>query len=235
MQPIGVREIQISIDTVHFLKTRELRFADIDIIGVALTLARDESGRLMLEEFAGKHKADVEFGVLAAMSRLSIHDADVTIRDIPRGAGTQHFSAVNVTLTNQGDDHYVNGHALLPGQLGDRIEIVAHLRGDTTHPADWHGRAYFRGQSLALSSLLAPALEQAHAVQGVVDLRLWARLAASRITAVSGELEVDALRMTYRRGPQAGCIRGGQPADAVRLAAGCRGLAGRAAAAAGKA
>lgn len=200
MQPLGVREIQISIDTVHFLKTRELRFADIDIIGVALTLARDESGRLMLEEFAGEHKADVEFGVLAAMSRLSIHDADVTIRDIPRGAGTQHFSAVNVTLTSQGDDHYVNGHALLPGQLGDRIEIVAHLRGDTTHPADWLGRAYFRGQSLALSSLLAPALEQAHAVQGVVDLRLWARLAASRITSVSGELEVADLRMAYDTG-----------------------------------
>jgi len=197
---LDVREIQVSLDTWHFLRTRELRFSGIDIIGTALTLSRDAGGRLVLEEFAGDDRPDIEFGVLAAMSRLSIHDADVTISNIPNGAGAQHFSAVTVSLTNEGDDHFVSGNAMLPGQPGGRIEIIAHLRGDTAHPAAWHGRAYFRGQALSLSSLLAPALEQTHTVQGVADLRLWAELVESRITAVSGELEVDALRMEYRDG-----------------------------------
>lgn len=197
MQSLGVREIQVSIDVVHLLRTRELRLAGIDIIGASLTLARDPDGRVVLEEFAGREGADPQFVALAAMSRLSIHDAEVTISDIPRGAGAQHFTAVNLTLTNEGNNHYLAGHALLPGQLGDRIEIVAHLRGAIASPADWRGRAYFKGQSLALSSLLAPALEQSHSVQGVADLRLWAELAASRITAVSGELEIDALRLSY--------------------------------------
>jgi uncharacterized protein (TIGR02099 family) len=197
VQPLGVREIHVSIDTGHFLKTGELRFSGIDVIGAAITLTRAPDGRLVLQEFTGRQDTDIEFGVLAAMSRLSVHDADVTISDIPRGAGTQHFTAVNVTLTNQGSEHYVTGHALLPGQLGDRIEIIAHLRGDIARPADWRGRAYFKGQSLALSSLLAPALDDSYAVQGIADLRLWAELAASRITSVSGELEIDALRMAY--------------------------------------
>ena len=195
---LDVREIQVSLDTGHFLRTRELRFADIDIIGAALILTRDDEGRLVVEQFAAEKGTDVELGVLATLSRLSLHDADVTITDIPRGAGTQHFSAVNVSITNTGNDHYVSGHAQLPGQLGDRIEIVAHLRGEIAHPAAWHGRAYFKGQSLSLSSLLAPALEKTNKVQGIADLRLWARLDASRITSVSGELEVDALRMENR-------------------------------------
>lgn len=195
MQPLGVREIQISIDTAHFLRTRELRFAGIDIIGASLTLAHRDDGRLMLEEFAGRQETDLGFGALALMSRLSIHDADVTVSDIPRGAGTQHFTAVNVTLVNDGNSHHVTGHAQLPGQYGDRIEIIARLRGDIEHPADWHGRAYFKGEALALSSLLAPVLQPAQSVQGIADLRLWAELTASRITAVSGELELDALRM----------------------------------------
>jgi len=200
LRQLDVREIQVSFDTGHFLKTRELRFDGIDIIGTKLNLTRDADGRLKLEEFAGENRPDIEFGVLAAMSRLSIHDAEVTISNIPKGIGPQHFSAVSVSLTSEGDDHYISGNAMLPGQLGDRIEIVAYLRGDTAHPAAWHGRAYFRGQALSLSSLLAPALDQTHAVQGIADLRLWAELVESRITAVSGELEVDALRMEYSDG-----------------------------------
>lgn len=200
VRPLHVREIQISIDTVHFLKQRELRFSGIDIIGASLTLVRTGDGRLLLEEFASKDDADIEFGALEKMSRLSLQDADVTIREIPKGAGTQHFTAVTISLTNEGSDHYITGNALLPGQLGDRIEIVAHLQGDTAHPAAWHGRAYFKGQSLSLSSLLAPALEQTNAMQGIADLRLWAELADSRITDVSGELEIDALRLEYSAG-----------------------------------
>jgi uncharacterized protein (TIGR02099 family) len=200
VRPLGVREIQVSIDTVHFLKTRELRFAAVDIIGARLTLTRDSDGRLVLQELAVQDREDIEFGALAAMSRLSLRDSDVTISDIPRGAGVQHFTEVNITLVNEGNDHYVSGHAVLPGQLGDRIEIVAHLQGGIAHPAAWRGRAYFSGQSLTLSSLLAPALEQTRAVQGSADLRLWAELAASRITAVSGELEIDALRLVHAAG-----------------------------------
>ncbi len=196
-QPLIVREIQVSLDTGYFLRYRALRLAGVDIIGIALTLARDQEGRLVLKEFADRAGDDFKFDALAAMSRLSIHDAGITVVNIPDGTGTQHFSAVNVSLTNAGDDHYVTGHALLPGHLGDRIEIIAHLQGDTAHPATWHGRAYFKGQSLALSSLLAPALEQTQAVQGIADLRLWAELAALRITSVSGELDVDALRMEH--------------------------------------
>jgi len=199
-QRLDMREIQVSLDTGYFLRTRKLRFTGIDIIGTSLTLARDADGRLVLEGFAGKKGSEVEFGALAAMSRLSIHDADVTLRDIPKGVGAQHFSAVNVSLANVGDHHYMSGHAVLPGQLGDRIEIVAHLRGDIAKPAAWHGRAYFKGQALSLSSLLAPVLEQTNTVRGVADLRLWAELTASRITSVSGELEVDALQLENREG-----------------------------------
>lgn len=195
LPPLGVREIQVSIDTTHLLKTRELRFAGIDILGAALTLTRREDGRLIVEELAGGQESEFGFAALALMSRLSIHDSEITIRDIPRGAGTQHFTAVNVTLVNDGYAHDITGHAQLPGQYGDRIELVARLQGDVARPADWRGRAYFKGESLALASLLAPVLEPAQSVQGVADLRLWAELTASRITAVSGELELDALRM----------------------------------------
>lgn len=195
--PLGMREIQVSIDTPHFLKTRELRIAGVDIIGTSLTVTRDADGRLMFEEFATQDAAEIDFGALAVMSRLSIHDSEVTVRDIPRRAGTQHFYAVSVTVTNEGNDHYVTGNALLPGEPGGRIEFIARLLGDIAKPAAWHGRAYFRGQSLSLSSLLAPLLDETNTVQGVADLRLWAGLASSRITAVSGELEVDELRMKY--------------------------------------
>ncbi len=196
-RPLGMREIHVSIDTSHFLKTRELRIAGVDIIGTSLTVTRDADGRLMLEELATQDAAEIDFGALAVMSRLSIHDSEVTVRDIPRRAGTQHFYAVSVTVTNEGNDHHVTGHALLPGEPGGRIEFIARLLGDIAKPAAWHGRAYFRGQSLSLSSLLAPLLDETNTVQGVADLRLWAGLASSRITAVSGELEVDELRMKY--------------------------------------
>jgi uncharacterized protein (TIGR02099 family) len=202
-QQLDISEVWIRIDMRHYLAEREVRLSGVDVIGVDLTLARDTQGRVYLEELAGDSDAGTAAGDLAAMSRLSIHDANITIRDLPGIREPQRFHHVSLSLVNRGSRHEVSGYALMPGSLGERVEIEAQLRGASPNPLDWQGVAYFRGKALAMSSLFQGLLAETQAVKGSADVRLWAERKHGQLASLRGEIEVAGFSLQQGEGKAA--------------------------------
>jgi uncharacterized protein (TIGR02099 family) len=198
-RPLDVSEIWVSIDVRHYLATRELQPSGVDVIGVDLTLARDAQGRMYVQQLPADEDAGFGGG-LATMSRLSIHDANITIRDLPGIRDPQRFRDVTLSLINRSDLHELSGHALLPGSLGERIEIEAQMQGLSPNPLDWQGIAYFHGKALAMSTLSRGLLAEAQAVDGSADVRLWARRRSGRMQSLSGEIEVAGFSLQQGEG-----------------------------------
>jgi uncharacterized protein (TIGR02099 family) len=202
-QQLDISEVWIRVDVRHYLAEREVRLSGVDVIGVDLTLARDAQGRVYIEELAGGGDAGSAAGDFATLSRLSIHDASVTIRDLPGFREPQRIRDISLSLVNRGSRHEVSGYALLPGSLGERVEIEAQLRGTTPNPLDWQGVIYFRGKALAMSSLFQGVLAETQAVEGSADVRLWAERKRGRLASLRGEIEVAGFSLRQGEGKAA--------------------------------
>ncbi|MGD8311164.1 MAG: YhdP family protein [Gammaproteobacteria bacterium] len=184
---LEIGEVRLSIDVEHYLAEHELRVAGIDINGADLTLVRDVDGRLFLAELLLDESAGI--AGLTDLQRLSIHDSNITIDDRLAGEPPRRFTDVTLTLMNDGFRHAITGHARLPGELGRRVDIEAAFTGPGDQPRQWRGNLYVRGQSVVLPAMLARLLPERLAIQGVADVRLWFRIAAARVHALSGELD----------------------------------------------
>lgn len=202
-QQLDISEVWIRVDVRHYLAEREVRLSGVDVIGVDLTLARDAQGRVYIEELAGDRDAGSAAGDLATLSHLSLHDANITIRDLPGFREPQRFHGVSLSLVNRGDRHEVSGYALMPGSLGERVEVEAQLRGASPNPLDWQGVAYFRGKALAMSSLFQGVLAETQVVEGSADVRLWAERKRGRLVSLRGEIEVAGFSLQQGEGKAA--------------------------------
>ena len=196
-QQLKIREIWVSVDVEHYLAEQELQFSGIDVIGADLTLVRDAAGRIYLEGLASDGGAADSLSGLADMQRLSMHDSVVTIDDRQTGEPARRFTDVTFTLSNDGYMHAVTGYALLPPELGFRVDVEAELFGKGDQFRNWQGRVYAQGQALSLDAGNVRHLPDDIAVQGVADVRLWMDVDAASVISVSGEIDAHDFRMDH--------------------------------------
>ena len=196
-QRLEIREIWVSVDVEHYLAEQELRFSGIAIIGADLTLVRDASGRLSIDGLTGDGGDAAGLSGLADMQRLSLHESIVTINDQQTGEPPRRFTGVSFSIFNKGYLHAVTGYALLPPELGYRLDVEAELYGRGDQLRDWQGRVYVQGQSLLLDAGNARHLPQDVAVGGIADARLWMDVAAASVTSVSGEIDAHDFRLEH--------------------------------------
>jgi uncharacterized protein (TIGR02099 family) len=193
---LAIREVRISLDSRRYLSEREIGFSGIDVLGVDLSLVRDTTGRFRMEHFSGE--AAVDLAGLFALSRLSLHDAAVTLTDRLTGTAPQRFTGVTLSLNNAGYRHRLTGYAMLPDMLGDRLDIQAEFYGHASHFRDWQGRVYLKAQALAL-----PAVLELHPLEGVMlggigDIRLWADISSTRLALLSAEVDIHDFLLEHR-------------------------------------
>jgi uncharacterized protein (TIGR02099 family) len=201
-RPLEVREIRLSLDVEHYLAEHEVRLAGIGIVGTDLTLVRDAAGELFIEELGAADGAATDAGGLAGLQRLSIQDSSITIDDRLGGEPPHRFEDVRLALINDSGRHVITGYAWLPEELGRRMDIEAVFAGPDNRPGQWRGRLYVNGQSVVLPRIMARWLPDKLAVQGVADVRLWVRIAAQRMHALSGELDIRDLLLDDHQGEQ---------------------------------
>jgi uncharacterized protein (TIGR02099 family) len=196
-QQLEIREVWVSVDVEHYLAEQELQFSGIDVIGADLTLVRDAAGRIYLDGLASDSGAAASLSGIAAMHRLSMHDSVITIHDRLSGEPARRFTDVTISISNEGYMHAITGYALLPPELGYRIDVQAELYGKGDRFQDWQGRLYLHGQSLSLEAGNVRHLPDDIAVQGVADVRLWMDINAASVTSVSGEVDARDFRMDH--------------------------------------
>jgi len=193
---LAIQEVRISLDSRRYLSEREIGFSGIDVLGVDVSVIRDTAGRFRIEHFSGE--AAVDLSGLFVMSRLSLHDAAITLTDRQTGAAPQRFTGVTLSLDNSGYRHRLTGYAMLPDSLGDRVDIQAEFYGHASHFRDWQGRAYLKGQSLVLPAVLAQHPMEGVLVGGVGDIRLWADISSTRLAVLSAEFDIRDFSLTHR-------------------------------------
>lgn len=194
---LEIREIWVSIDVEHLLAEQELQLSGIDIIGANLTLVREASGRVYLDGLASDDADSSSLSALADLQRLSMHDSVITLLDRRSGEPARRFSDVTFTLSNDGYMHGVTGYALLPPELGYRVDVEAELFGRGTQPGNWQGRVYAQGQALSLDAGNARHLPDDIALEGVADVRLWMDIDATSVTSFSGEIDARDFHMDH--------------------------------------
>jgi uncharacterized protein (TIGR02099 family) len=193
-ETINVREIWMTVDTEQSLAHQQLEVAGIDVIGAEFTVVRDAGGMIYLEGFHSTNDDSQALADLLQMA-LSVHDVNVTYIDEASGDPPRRFSEISLSLRNQGGTHTLTGHALLPADVGYRADVEAVLYGYSTRLQDWQGQMYIKGQSVALTGVLGPALADDQVVEGVADLRLWLDVSDAAIDSASGEIDTEGLKI----------------------------------------
>lgn len=207
---LEIREIWVTIDAQQLLTDQQVKPAAIDIIGADLTVIRDAGGRFHLDRFNADGSSESGLDALMDMTSLSVHDVSVTFIDELHDEPPQRLSAIALSLNNQGYTHTLTGHALLPGDVGYRVDVEAELYGDSHQPASWQGQLYAKGQSLSFSAIAERYLPAGMSLEGVADIRLWAGVAALEVKAFSGELDTHDLTVTHLKEAQQYVFRADQ-------------------------
>jgi|GEM_PF-970535 len=199
---LDIREVWISLDVEQYIKEREVRASGIDIIGVDTGITRDVDGRIFLEGFQDAAAGHSVIDDLLQMHRLSINDSNITITDLKSGEPPRRFSDVTLALVNDGYEHTLTGYALLPAELGYRVDVEAELYGKGGNFRQWQGRAYVKGKTLSLSECAAGNLPDTLGLQGIADIRLWLDFSLARLQSLSGEIDAHDLRLENREGDE---------------------------------
>ncbi len=197
---LAVREVWVSFDIKRYLAGREIQLNGINVVGTDLTLVRATDGSLFVRELQDQAAGSYSISGFPNIDGLSIHDSTITIVDLQSGIPPQRFTDVTLSLKNQADSHRVTGYAMLPPELGYRIDVDAELFGMPARFSDWQGRVYLKGQSLSLSSALTYPLPEEIDLQGIADARLWLDIEAAQVREVRTELDLHDFRMTHRAG-----------------------------------
>ena len=123
----------------------DLRLHALHIEGPKLTVRRDAAGAF----YVGGVKLAISGGSgsfgdwLFDQREIVVRGAQVEWRDEQRAAPPLVFTAIDLRLTNRGDDHSIGLVARLPGELGAPLKVSAELNGDTlAHLDGWNGKVY---------------------------------------------------------------------------------------------
>ncbi len=200
---LEIGEVWIGLDIRAYLEDRELRPASIDIIGADVTLIRAADGHLYVDGIESGSSDGTDLSRLLLMERLAIHDSRVTYWDRQRERAPVRFSDVTLTLQNESSQYSVIGYAMLPPELGYRVDIQAVLQGSGDWSGDWDGRLYLKGQSVALTPENLPLLPPDTQLAGIADVRGWVDIKLGRLQSVIGEFDVNGLEVTGGEGGDA--------------------------------
>jgi uncharacterized protein (TIGR02099 family) len=194
-QRLAVAEIWLGLDVWKYARERILQLKGIDIIGADLTVIRDENGKIYIDRLKGKGDAGQSLAGLLEIQRLAIHDSVIIFHDRLNRREPARFSDVTFRLESTGDRHALIGYAMLPDQLGYRVDVQGLFRGAVGDIGKWSGRLYMKGQALALTNEnLAPIISDVD-VQGVADVRCWIDVELADLQSIRGEIDISDLRV----------------------------------------
>ncbi len=195
---LAVEQVWVGLDLWRYLFDRQIRLASIDVIGADVGVVRERDGQIHIDRLQGDTGDTGLAPGLLEGGRLSLHKSDITFRDLKTGRPALRFSNVSLTLRNFSGRHALNGEVTLPEQLGQRIGVQAEFSGPLERFNDWHGRLYVTGHSLSIMPDILKDVAPGIDALGVADIRCWVDFGASRLQAISAEVELRNFRLRHR-------------------------------------
>jgi uncharacterized protein (TIGR02099 family) len=176
------------------LVTLDLRLRSFVIDRPKLQVRRDRQGAITVGglRLAGDGGDGALSDWLLRQSEIVIRDAELEWVDEARGAPPLTLSALNFRLRNDGDEHLAGLSARPPRALGPGLELRAALEGSSVkRPAQWSGRLYAELGYTNLAGWRAWVDYPLDVRRGEGALRVWATLAAGRITQATADVALE--------------------------------------------
>jgi len=168
-----------------------LRLHSFVIDGLKISVRRDAKGVLYVAGIRlSSDKSDGKLGDwILSQNEIVVRDAEVEWIDESRKAPALRLSALNFRLQNDGDDHAIGLRARPPRELGPGVELRALLEGrDINRPDSWSGRVYAELGATDLAGWRTWVDYPIDVRRGEGALRLWATLAAGKLTHATADV-----------------------------------------------
>lgn len=192
--------IRIDLDVLTSLALQKPVFSSITLIGVDLLVTRDESGRISVAGVQGKQpgaqknndKANLNrlAGLIMSQGKIGLEDSGVTWHDRFGQDKLLRFSAVNLSLQNQGERHLLNASLVLPHEFGDSLRLHVDMVGDLLQLQGRQVSAFIEGKRVNVSKILGEQtrLKDFDAALNAADFTLWGEWEAGKLQQLQGEI-----------------------------------------------
>ncbi|WP_455205404.1 YhdP family protein, partial [Kaarinaea lacus] len=177
------------------LQVGQLSFSSLDLIGVDLSLVRQENGRIGLLgfELGDNVESDVVDEAflsnwLLGQGRIGLEIRNVFYDDRMERGRKYHFSNVELTLRNDGERHLIDGYVAVPNQPDQKMSLAIEANGNLLEYGQWSGSMYVSGNQINIIDLASSLTPMAHNFEvGASDFELWSQWQDSRLQKLQGE------------------------------------------------
>ena len=213
----------IGIDLLKSLRYGALQPGAITIAGIRLTLVRDTDGTISVSGLAGPKPAAQDGAAgqrrqeameqwFLRQNHLAVEAGEIEWIDRQKEANPRRFSDVYLRLRNQGEQHQIEGFAMLPDDLGRRLQFGVEVTGNFMRSDHWRGEVYVQGTALRLPGWLGDTdLLGTRLADGRTDFKLWSNWVEGK--PVNIDADVSAYGLHFVRAP--GAATPADPADAA--------------------
>ncbi len=209
-------KIRLGLNLLSSLRQRQLVFSNITLVGMDLVLTRNPQGQIfvagVLSQAAIVDDTAVERGErqaedaapfltwLFTQDRLSLENSDITWHDEMGAGRNMHFSAVNLTLRNDGDRHQLDATVALSRDLGKSLILRVDMQGDPLRTEARHTRIFVSGDRVRLAELFETQIFAGVDVS-IQDagFQLWGEWRSGVLQTLTGKLNARGLSMRSSR------------------------------------
>ncbi len=191
-------KVRVGVDLLNSLRQWQPVFLDATLMGLNLTLTRTAQGHISVAGIVGGAGSNEDLtpfiGWLFSQSRLRLEDSDITWVDESVSGRKMHFSAVNLSLRNDGDRHLLDVSVNLPSNLGKSLDLKIDLSGNPAKIKECQAKIYISGEEVHLAELLnAQPVAGVEVSIGNADFRVWADWDGGQIQHAQGDVEIEDL------------------------------------------
>lgn len=188
---LAADRLEVSIDPWRTLRSLQLRFAELGIDKLAVTLTRLADGRIAFGRKANR------FGnqLFASISRLRLRDASVTLVD-QRGGKTWRLDDLQARFWDDAGVHHLAAR-FTPAQpqLARQVELAVRWHGQPRSLAEINGSGYLQllaGRFDRIGAAL-PSTWHVPVIAGQGDARLWMSLRQGRPNGIVVDASIRGL------------------------------------------
>lgn len=210
-QPVfQLEKIRLGFDLLSSLNLWQPVFSQITLVGVDLKLSRDRQGQFSVKGFSraaslagdandaatlpGNNSPFLDW--LFSQGQLGLEKSNITWHDEMGAGHHMQFSAVNLSLRNDGDRHQLDASVELTRDLGKSLTLRVDMRGNPLSVEQQHIQVYVAGEHLRLAELFEP-----QAVGGVdvsiknAGFQVWGQWENGALQYLTGDVDVGGLSM----------------------------------------
>jgi uncharacterized protein YhdP len=204
-------KVRLSLDLLSSLRQWQPIFSQITLVGVDLLLTRNPQGRFsvagLVRESGGvkdgaKGAANPDEDIapftawLFSQGRLSLEDSNITWHDEMGAGRNMHFSAVNLSLRNEGDRHQLDAAVSLSRDLGKSLILQVDMTGDPLSAKRRHTEMFVAGEHVHLAELFEPqSLAGVDVSVNSAGFRIWGRWRDGVMQSLTGDVDTGGLLM----------------------------------------